>query len=335
MRRFLYLILFILFIVLFSACGGEATSSSNGEEGEVYTLKVATALTESDPIYQGLVSLQESVAEKTNGEVKFEIFGSGSLGEDSDIIEQAKVGANVAVLTDAGRLAEMVHEIGILSAPYIVDSYEEASEVVKSDLFKGWEEKLANEHNLQVLSFNWYQGERHLLTNKKIEKPEDLQGVQLRTAGSPISLQTVEAMGASPVGMAWAEVYPGLQQGVIDAAEAHHSATYGANLQEVIGYITKTRHFQLLTGLVAGKGWMDDLPEDYQDIIYEESLKMAEEASHNIIESSAEVEQQLIDEGVEVNEVDIEPFREATDAVYESFEGYEELRDEINKILEK
>ncbi|MCT1901682.1 C4-dicarboxylate TRAP transporter substrate-binding protein [Oceanobacillus sojae] len=326
----------IFAMLLLAACGsGNGSAAGDGEEGEVYTLKVATALAESDPIYQGLVTLKERVEERTNGEVVFEIFGNGSLGEDKDVLEQAKGGANVAVLTDGGRLAEMVPEIGILGAPYIVDSYEEANELVQSDLFKGWEEELAQEHGLQVLSFNWYQGDRHLLTNKEIEKPEDLQGVQLRTAGSPISLESMSAMGASPVGLAWSEVYPGLQQGVIDAAEAHHSATFGANLQEVISHITKTSHFQLLTGLVTGTNWMENLPQEYQEIVYEESLKAAEEASGNIVDSLAEYEQDLIDAGVEVNEVDIEPFKEATETVYAEFDGFEELREEINKILGK
>lgn len=332
-------LLLIFLMLLLTACGGKATngesSDNKGAKGEVYTLKVGTALTETDPIYQGLVALKESVAEKTNGEVNIEIFGSGSLGDDKDIIEQAKVGANVAVLVDAGRLAEMVPEIGILSAPYIVDNFEEANKVVQSDLFKGWEDKLAQEHNLQVLSFNWYQGDRHLLTNKKIEKPEDLKGLQLRTPGAPIWSETITALGASPTGMAWAEVYPGIQQGVIDGAEAQHPATFGANLHEVIDYITKTGHFQLLTGIVAGANWMETLPKEYQEIVYEEALKAGEKASNNTVEMLADFEQKMIDEGVEVNEVDVDPFKKATEVVYDKFEGYQDLRDQVNKILGK
>jgi TRAP-type transport system periplasmic protein len=336
MRRNIFTLLIVFAMLLLTACGGkDAAGDGDSAEKGKYTLKVGTALTESDPIYQGLVALKESVAEKTNGEVVIEIFGSGSLGEDSDILEQAKVGANVAVLVDSGRLAEMVPEIGILSAPYIVDNFEEANKVVQSDLFKSWEEKLAQEHNLQVLSFNWYQGARHLLTNKKIEKPEDLQGLKLRTPGAPIWLETIKAMGASPTGMAWSEVYPGISQGVIDGAEAQHPATYGANLHEVIDYITKTGHFQLLTGIVAGADWMAKLPKEYQEIVYEEALKAGEEASNKTVEMLADFEQKMIDEGVEVNEVDVELFKEATDVVYDKFDGYTELRKEINKILGK
>ena len=281
------------------------------------------------------MDFSESVKEKTGGDVNIEIFGNGSLGNDNDLIEQAKSGTNVAVLVDAGRLADMVPEIGVLSAPYIVDNFDEANKVVQSDLFSGWSEQLAAEQNLQVLSFNWYQGERHLLTNKEITAPKDLKGLNIRTIDAPVALSTMEALGMSPSGMAWTEVYPGLQQGVIDAADAQNPATYGANLHEVVDYITKTRHFQLITGIVAGADWMENIPEDYQDIIYKEAQKFGEAASKETETALDEYEQMMIDEGVTVNEVDIEEFKAATDSVYGEFEGYEELREEINQILDK
>lgn len=268
----------ILLLITVSACdaSGSEKSGASGSE-KTYELKIGTALIEGDPIYDGLVEFSEAVNKRTDGNVTIEIFGSGSLGEDNDILEQAKTGANVAVLVDSGRLADMVPEIGILSAPYIVDNFNEANTVVQSDLFKGWSDKLAEEYNLQILSFNWYQGERHMLTNKAIKTPADLKGLKIRTIGAPIALKTMEAFGMSPSGMAWTEVYPGLQQGVIDAADAQHPATYGANLHEVVDYITKTRHFQLITGVVTGADWMKGLPQEYQEIIYEEAQKNGEQ----------------------------------------------------------
>ncbi|SDQ16549.1 C4-dicarboxylate TRAP transporter substrate-binding protein [Virgibacillus salinus] len=332
--KMLVAILSVLLLTFVSACGDEASGDS-GSEGESYTLKLGTALTDGDPIYEGLKDFSESVKERTDGKVTIEIFGSGSLGADNDIIEQAKTGANVAVLVDSGRLADMVPEIGILTAPYIVDNFDEANKVAQSDLFNGWSENLATDHNLQILSFNWYQGERHMLTNEPIETPDDLEGLKIRTMGSPVALATMESLGMSPAGIAWTEVYPALQQGVIDAAEAQHPATYGANLHEVVDYLTKTRHFQLITGIVAGADWMSNLPSDYQKVIYEEAQKQGEIASENTVKSLEEYEQKLIDEGVTVNEVDVAPFKEKTNAVYEEFDGYTELREKINKTLGK
>lgn len=339
MRKKIWALFLILSLMVVSACGNQSSDSegksADAANDEVYTLKIGTALTATDPIYQGLETFKASVEEKTDGKVVVEIFGSGSLGEDKDIIEQAIVGANVGVIVDAGRLAEMVPEMGILSAPYIVDNYDEARTVVMSDLFKGWEEELATNNNLDILSFNWYQGDRHLLTNKPINKPEDLKGLKLRTPGAPIWTETISAMGASPAGLPWSEVYPGVQQGVIDGAEAQHPATYGAKLYEVISHISKTSHFQLLTGLVIGSQWLDTLPAEYQQILKEEAFAAGDEASMNTVNMLQDFEEKMIAEGVEVVEVDKELFKAKTDVVYDKFEGYQELRQQINELLGK
>lgn len=330
-KGLLFTLLLLLTMVL-AACG---SSKADGATDKTYTLKINTALAATDPIYKGLEEFKAQVEEKTDNHVKIEIYGNGALGDDSDVLEQAKVGANVAVLVDAGRLAEMVPEIGILSAPYIVDNYEEGHEVTKSDLFKGWSDQLAANHNLQILSFNWYQGDRHFLTSKKITKPADLKGLKIRTPGATVWTETISALGASPAGMAFSEVYPGIQQGVIDGAEAQHPASYGANLQEVVKYITKTGHFQLITGIVAGADWMKNLPEEYQQIVYEEAAKAGEDASYKTIDLLVDFEQKMADAGVEINEVDLAPFKKATESVYKKINGYADLRLEINKILGK
>ena len=331
-KGFLLSLVFIVCTIL-AACSDDDKMEASSDK--VYTLKINTALAATDPIYQGLETFKERVAEKTDDKVVIEIYGNGALGDDSDVLEQAKVGANVAVLVDAGRLAEMVPDIGILSAPYIVENYEEANKVAQSDLFKEWSDKLATEHNLQILSFNWYQGDRHFLTNKKIEKPEDLKGLKIRTPGAAVWTETISAMGASPAGMAFSEVYPGIQQGVIDGAEAQHPASFGANLHEVVKYISKTGHFQLITGVVAGADWMAGLPEEYQTIVYEEAQKAGEEASQNTIEQRAVFESKMEAAGVEIVEVDTEPFKQITEVVYEKMDGYAALREEVNKILGK
>ena len=185
-----------------------------------YTLKLGFVVTEQDPIFKGAEALKKAVEERTNGELGIEIYPSSQLGDTKDVQEQAKMGANVGSVTDPGRLAEMVHELGIMLAPYVADSYDELRTISLSKPWKEWEEELAQEHRLRILSFNWYQGARHLLTNKPITKPEDLKGIRMRTPGSAVWQETVRAMGATPVALAWAEVYPALQQKVIDGAEA-------------------------------------------------------------------------------------------------------------------
>jgi tripartite ATP-independent transporter DctP family solute receptor len=299
-----------------------------------YTLNVNTALTQDDPLYKGLEIFKQKVEERTDGNLEIRIFPSSQLGKDEDVLEQARAGGNVAVVVDGGRLAVYVNQFGILGAPFLAHGFDGIRKVVTSDLFEGWVDELADTAGLQVLSFNWWQGERHLLTNVEVRTPADLKGIRMRTPGAPVWMETIKAMGATPTPMGWTEVYPALQQHVIDGAEAQDPATYGARLYEVIDHITKTGHINLITGIVTSAAWFNSLPEDYQTVLREESLAAGDEASRMTQESLDHFEELMAAEGVTIDEIDVTPFVEATEGVYDIL-GYTELRDQLKPILEQ
>ena len=237
-----------------------------------YTLSINTALT-TDPLYKGLESLRDTVAERSKGAIEVKLFPNSQLGPDEDVLEQARAGAPVAVVVDGGRLAVFQKEFGVLGAPYLAQGYAGIRKIVTSPVFEEWVKKLHDSSGHQVLSFNWWQGERELWTNKPVSKPADLAGVRMRTPGAPVWTETVKAMGATPTPMGWADVYSALQQNVIDAVEAQLPAGQGSKLYEVTKYLTKTHHINLITGLVTSASWFDSLPPEYQTILREEALK--------------------------------------------------------------
>lgn len=295
-------------------------------------LNINTALSTEDPIYKGLERMRDKVAERSGGKLTIRIFPGSQLGKDEDVLEQARAGANVAVVVDGGRLAVFVKEFGILSAPYLANGFDGIRKVVTSPLFDEWEKKLKATSGHQVLSFNWWQGDRHLLTNKPVKVPADLAGVRMRTPGAPVWMETIRAMGATPTAMGWGEVYPALQQKVIDAAEAQHPATHGARLYEVTKNLTKTSHFNLITGIVTSAAWFDKLSPDLQKILKEESLAAGDWASKATEESLARFEADFKAKGMTVAEVDKTPFIEATKGVYDKL-GYGDLRKQVEALL--
>ena len=297
-------------------------------------LNVNTALTTDDPMYAGLERMKANVEKRSAGKLQIRIFPGSQLGKDEDVLEQARAGANVAVLVDGGRLAPFVKEFGIMGAPYLVDNFDQMLRLQQSALFKGLVEKLRGAANLQVLSFDWFQGHRHMLTNVPVKVPADLKGVRVRTPGAPVWLETVRAMGATPTGMPWSEVYSALQTKVIDGAEAQHPAVYGARLYEVVKIITKTEHIYLITGIVTSRVWFDKLPADQQAILSEESFAAGKWASEATIASLADNEKKLREKGATIVEIDKAPFKAATAGVYQTL-GYSELRKEVDKALGK
>lgn len=318
-----------LLMTLVAAAAGLATALPL--QAADHTLSINTALTTTDPLYKGLESFRDAIAAGSNGALEIRLFPNSQLGPDEDVLEQARAGAPVAVVVDGGRLAVFQKEFGVLGAPYLADGYDGMRKVVTSPLFEEWVAALRTASGHQILSFNWWQGERHLWTKKPVAGPADLSGVRLRTPGAPVWMETVKAMGATPTPMPFAEVYSALQQSVIDAAEAQLPAGKGAKLAEVTTHLTKTGHINLITGLVTSAAWFDSLPAELQTLLREEALKAGDVASFGTRDVLASIEAELKAGGMTVAEIDVTPFKEATASVYDAL-GYGELRDTLQKI---
>lgn len=296
-----------------------------------YTLSINTALTTDDPLYKGLESFRDSLAARSNGAIEVKLFPNSQLGPDEDVLEQARAGAPVAVVVDGGRLAVFQKEFGVLGAPYLASGYDGMRKVVTDPLFEEWVTGLREASGHQVLSFNWWQGERHLWTKEPVTTPADLSGNRMRTPGAPVWMETIKAMGATPTPMPFAEVYSALQQNVIDSAEAQLPAGQGAKLFEVTNVLTKTGHINLITGLVTSAAWFDSLPADLQVMLRDEALKAGDVASFGTRDVLAQIEADLKAGGMTIAEIDVTPFRDATAGVYEAL-GYADLRDKLQKI---
>lgn len=310
--------------------GGQAAGSDN----KVYELKVSTSQTEQSMISRSYQQLCDAVNAKSNGRLKLKLFPAGQLGGDEDVIEQAVQGAAIAVNTDAARMGTYVHDMGILMMGFFADSYDECLKVTETETFKKWEDELASKHGIRVLAFDFYDGPRHFLTNKEIKTPDDLKGLKIRTIGSPVCIETIKAMGATPVSMSWGEVYNGIQSKAIDGAECQDTSSYPSKLYEVCKYMTKTGHFQLLQGLICGEKWFQTLPADLQQLLIETAHEVGAETAKQVMEEADKSEKLMADAGLVIETPDLTPFKAAVDAAYVET-GYADLRAQLYKEIGK
>ena len=278
---------------------------------KTYEFNLSTALAPDDPMYAGFKEFKKNVEKRTDKQIRVRLFSSGQLGADGELIQQAQVGSNVGVLTDGGRLAQFVPELAILNAPFILPNPEKAAEFVTTPVFKEWESQLTSKSGLVSLSFNWYQGTRMSITKKPFAVPADLHGVRIRVPDAAVAIETATCMGGSPTPMAWSEVYSAIQTGVVDAAEAHPTALYSSKLNEVAKYITKTNHYHLMTTVIVGSKWFDQLPANFQQILREESDNAGAFASQKITEQSDIVLAKMVKGGTIVKDIDLAPFVQA------------------------
>ena len=171
-----------------------------------------------------------------------------------------------------------------------------------------------------MVSFNWVQGYRHFFTNKPIKTPADLAGMRIRTPPAPIWQESIRALGAAPVAMAFGEMYPALQQKAIDGVELVYNNIPGGRFYEVLKYAVETGHIMLINFEVISAKWFDALPPDYQKILIEECDKAGEAISKEIFELEAKVAEDLKKRGMTIvtaKDIDMAAFRKAGDKAYE------------------
>lgn len=293
-----------------------------------YQLNVSIALSPQDPIAQAMESAKQAIEERSDGELTIQIFPNSQLGSDEDVVEQIRSGANIAILIDAGRLSEYQPELGILSAPYLVEDHRDYGRITTSPLYQEWVEGLADTSGLRLLNYNWFQGSRQMLTQNEVKTPDDLNGVRVRTINSPVWVKTIEAMGATPTPLPWSEVYSALQLGSIDGAEAQLTAAEGQNLHEVITHVALTNHIHLMTGIATSDQWYQALPDELRSILDEELLDAGDAASQATAEAQASVRERMEAAGVTFTEVDMEVFSDRVSSVYEEL-GYDQYRDQL------
>ncbi|MFB5660964.1 C4-dicarboxylate TRAP transporter substrate-binding protein [Alteribacillus sp. HJP-4] len=312
------------------------TVAETSFEADKHVVNIAYGNQPGEPIDLQAEKWKELAEERSDGRLQLNLYPSSQLGDEADMIELAINGNNLIVFTAFDFLMDYVPDLGILSAPYIAENEEELFYLTKTDWFKGLEADLKEEANLEIISSNTLYGDRHIMSNKPVETPEDLEGLRIRVPDNNLYIRSFAAMGASPAPLPLGDLYSSLQQGVIDGAENPLPVLTGSRTHEVTNHLSLTGHMTIISPWVIGSDVLNNLPEDLQEILIESS----EEAGDYGIELSKKAEEdtmkELEEQGMNIHEVDQEPFEAEAEKVYESMPTWSDgLYEKVQKLLEE
>jgi tripartite ATP-independent transporter DctP family solute receptor len=311
-----------------------ACLASGAAAQQTYTLKFNHVLGPQEPYHAGFQDWAKRVETRTNGRLKIEVFHSAQLGVEEDILEQIRQGANIGQNTDSARMGNYVPGIAVMNGPYFAENLEEVAKLRDAPTVVKWNDELASKFGFKVVSFNWVQGYRHFFTNKPIKTPDDLKGLRIRTPPAPIWQESIRALGATPVAMAFGEMYPGLQQRAIDGVELVYNNIPGGRFYEVLKFANETKHIMLINFQVISAKWFDSLPKDLQTALVEECDKAGEATSKRIFELEAKVKEDLKKRGMTIVEPDLAAFRKAGDKAFEVLK-IQDAKNQVHKEIGK
>ncbi|WP_166347273.1 TRAP transporter substrate-binding protein [Phytoactinopolyspora limicola] len=306
-------------LVAVPACGGSDDDGS-GDGGESYSWRLGFNTNESSVRGAAAEKFKEVVEEESGGRISVEIFPAEALGSEQEMLNGIKTGSLDLQMAGGGSMQNIVPEYGIMTLPFVVESFDEAYALLDGPVGEEWKE-LAEEQGYKVLSYHDL-GFAQVTNNvRAIHTPEDFQGVAMRSPEEPTSIATFEALGANVSTLPFTEVYPALQQGVVDGQFNPLDAIYETNFHEVQDYLTLLNIFYYHVNFIMNPDVWDDLDAELQDIVQnaaDEAQAVSRELTQNNHEDMLDTLSPEFDEIVE--DADLEAFRAAVEPALSKFE---------------
>ncbi len=274
-------------------------------------LKWAHVYETSEPYHTAAVWAAGEIKKRTSGRYDVEVFPASSLGKETDINQGLTLGT-VDIIYTGQLFAGRTHgPLAIGGAPYMFRDFDHWKRFSSSPLFKELGDGYQKAGGNKVVAITYY-GERHVTSNKAINKPEDMKGLKIRVPDAPLYTMFPRAVGANPTPIAFAEVYLALQNGTVDAQENPLPTIDAKKFYEVQKYVVLTGHItDALLTIVAGGTWGKLSEADKKT--FEEVLKEgAARASAEIVDSEKKMSAEFEKRGKTVVRVDRKPFRDAT-----------------------
>ena len=208
----------------------------------------------------------DRIKERTNGLLDIRSVPHGALPIKSEEWLRAVGTGELAMCESSGGYhAGDFPMLGVFDVPYIFTNkmekrvvYEAVRPIVQRELAKD---------GIHVLSYR-PAFTQCFATTKPVDVM-DLEGMKIRSYSLTIA-RIIEAMGGTPVPVAWAEVPSALEKGVADGLMTGADSIYSAKLHKIVTYSYDIGLIHGIWFLTVNKDLWDALPKDVQNIVHEE-----------------------------------------------------------------
>lgn len=346
-KKVLALLLALAMAGSLAACGGDNPSSASAPGnstpaentqpasepgGETYVLKFALQNGENHPLCQGVAKFGEILEEKSGGRITLDLAYSGSLGDKATTVQGMQTGTIDAAMLMGGVIADYgCDQLKVFSLPYLFTSVTQARNFEKSDAGRALLDTVQSS-GTRIVCIGAYQesARNYFFKDTRVEKPEDMKGLQIRCQEGSIYSDAIEALGAYSETITFSELYSAIQSGVVDGAEQPLSGFVNNAFQEVSDYYVLDQHETSPNLILFSEVTWNRLSDADKALVMEafnESVPFFEEISDA---KDAEYLQTIKDSGTEVIEVNVADWQAACSSVYDKYgEEYKDIIDAI------
>ncbi|MGC3964408.1 MAG: DctP family TRAP transporter solute-binding subunit [Rhodocyclaceae bacterium] len=268
------------------------------------------------------------VRQRTNGRINIKLYPGVSLvaGDQTREFSAIRQGVIDMAVGSTINWSPQVKELNLFSLPFLMPDYKALDSLTQGEVGKSL---FATLDKAGVVPLAWGENGFREVSNSKheIRKPEDLKGLKLRVVGSPLYLETFNALGANPTQMSWADAQPAMASGAVDGQENPQSVFAAAKLYTVgqkyvtlWGYVADPLIF-----VVNKQIWESWTPAD-REIVRQAAIDAGKQeiaiARKGLDEPGAPAWKDMEAQGVKITRLtpaEHEAFRKATTKVYDKW----------------
>ncbi|MEM9631531.1 MAG: TRAP transporter substrate-binding protein DctP [Pseudomonadota bacterium] len=235
--------------------------------------------------------------------LKMSIFPANQLGSGEALMEDT-IRGNID-FTAAFIYSHKDPRLEFLSMPFLVNNFDEMDSVMRNmdSPFNQILQERLNELGLRLLANN-PEGFTGIVANKKPENWNTLgaKDMNIRVWSSNVIKSMVEGMGYQATTMAWGDIFPALQSGIVDGAICcTKSATYSIFAQSDVGnYYVQYNSVSELTSYYASEKTWAKLNDEQRAVVQAAFTKASDDFFAYNRANDAEFGKKLEEKGYEI-----------------------------------
>ncbi|MCY1208129.1 C4-dicarboxylate-binding periplasmic protein DctP [compost metagenome] len=305
------------------ACALALGAAGLAQAADPIVIKFSHVVAEHTPKGQGALLFKKLAEERLPGKVKVEVYPNSSLFGDGKEMEALLLGDVQLIAPSLAKFEQYTKQVQLFDLPFLFDDIQAVDRFQHSPegqaLLKSMESK-----NITGLGY-WHNGMKQLSANKPLRVPKDARGLKFRVQASAVLEEQFKAVRANPRKMSFAEVYQGLQTGVVNGAENPWSNIYSQKMHEVQKYITESNHGVLDYMLITNTKFWNGLPDDVRSELEKITVEVTDEVNKQAEALNQGDKQRIIEaktsEIIELTPEQRNEWREAMRPVWKKFEA--------------
>ena len=275
-----------------------------------FTARIGHLESDQQPRHKGLVMVGDLVAERTGGEVTFEIFPAGQLGQAREMNEGTQLGLMEGTVSPAAFLAGFNPAVSILDVPFLYPADRDQANELRTGAFGQAVLDSFAPLGLKAIAI-WPNGRKSMTSNEDIAALDDFAVQSFRVMDSQVLIEQFNAVGASAVALPFGELYTALQTGVVDGQENALDTIATMKYQEVQDYLLVSEHGANEDIVMFNQAWWDSLPAEHQTVIVEAFNEVRPK-----VEELKEAAQETALEAIRASDITIHELDDASRAAF-------------------